>query len=134
MTGLEKDEYEAWLRADDTGTLPVSSGEELFTSLSCSTCHQNNDGSRGPALHGAYGSEVQIAAGGKVTIDESYIRESILNPRAKVRTGYMPLMPTFEGQVSEEQLVDLITYIKSLNRETRTADADPATADVSPGG
>ncbi len=134
VTVMEKDEYEAWLQADDTGSLPLSSGEELFTSLACSTCHTGEDGARGPALHGVFGSEVQVAAGGTVQVDESYIRESILNPRAKVRAGYMPLMPTFEGQISEEQLMDIINYIKTLDGGTRTADAPAEADDVSLGG
>lgn len=134
VTVLERDEYEAWLQADDTGTLPVSSGEQLFTSLACSTCHQSGDNSRGPSLHGLFGNDVQIATLGDVTADEAYIRESILEPRAKVRSGYMPLMPTFRGQVSEEQLLDLVTYIKTLNPETRTADGGGEADLVSSGG
>ncbi|MEM1245492.1 MAG: cytochrome c oxidase subunit II [Acidobacteriota bacterium] len=134
VTVLERDEYEAWLQSDDTGTLPVSSGEQLFTSLSCSTCHQAGSESRGPSLHGLFGTDVQIATVGDVTADENYIRESILEPRAKVRSGYMPLMPTFKGQVSEEELHDLVAYIKTLNRVTRTADTDGETSLVSSGG
>ena len=131
---LEQDEYEAWLQADDTGTVPTSSGEQLFTSLACSTCHQDRDDSRGPALKGVFGSEVQIAGGDSVIADETYIRESILNPRAKVRAGFMPLMPTFEGQVSEEQLLDLIKYIRTLDRDTQTAEIAGPAAAVATGG
>ena len=111
---LPKAEYERWLTEEQPERAdPVSSGEQLFTSLSCTTCH-TGDTSRGPALHGLFGSEVQIADGETVTADESYIRESIVRPRTRIREGYAALMPTFEGQVNEEQLHDLVAYIKTL--------------------
>ena len=69
---------------------------------------------RGPSMAGIYGREVKLEGGGKVTVTDEYIRESILSPKAKIVLGYQNLMPTFEGQVSEEQILQLAAYIKSL--------------------
>ena len=65
-------------------------------------------------MNGLFGSTVHLASGETITADEAYIRESILNPTAKVVTGFAPIMPTFQGQVSEEQLLSLTEYIKAL--------------------
>lgn len=114
VTVLPKNEYDAWLRQEEPERAdPVSSGEQLFTSLSCTTCH-TGDSPRGPALHNLFGSEVKLASGESVTADETYIRDSIVNPRSQIKEGYAALMPTFEGQVSEEQLRDIIAYIRTL--------------------
>lgn len=128
---LEKEEYEAWLRGETPATTPAASGEQLFTSLACSTCHQDGETMRGPSLHGLFGSEVQLASGETVTADESYIRESIVDPRAHIVAGYTPLMPTFQGQVTEEELYDLVDYIKNL---PPTAAAEAPQATVAGGG
>jgi cytochrome c oxidase subunit 2 len=69
-------------------------------------------------LDGLFGKEVQLQNGSKVIADESYIRESILNPRAKFVAGFQPIMPTFQGQVSEEQLLQLVAYIKSIGQKS----------------
>jgi cytochrome c oxidase subunit 2 len=101
--------------AADSGSLsPVAAGEALFTQKACITCHQPQGGALGPSLVGVYGSTVKLADGSTVTADDAYVRESILNPTAKVVTGFQPVMPTFQGQISEEQLMQLIQYIKSL--------------------
>ena len=117
VTVLEREEYEAWLRleSDPAHASPAAAtGEELFTSLACVTCHQDSDTSRGPALDGLFGSEVRLASGETVEVDENYLRRSILEPMAEIRAGFQPVMPTFAGQVSEEQLADLVVYLKSL--------------------
>ena len=111
---MPESEYEAWVGGGATeGTLPQR-GEKLFTQLACITCHRADSQGRGPVLNGLFGSSVQLANGNVVTADATYIRESILNPTAKVVQGFPPIMPTFQGQVSEEQLLTLIEYIKSL--------------------
>nr|HRC88120.1 cytochrome c oxidase subunit II [Thermoanaerobaculia bacterium] len=74
--------------------------------------------SRGPDLHGVFGSEVQLASGRAIHADEAYLRESILEPTAKVVSGFEPLMPTYQGQLTEEQLSSLIAYIKSLPKKS----------------
>jgi cytochrome c oxidase subunit 2 len=77
-------------------------------------------GGRGPSLEGLLGKNVQLDNGQAIVADESYVRESILNPRAKIVAGYQPLMPTFQGQVGEEQIMQLLSYIKSLKKAERT--------------
>ena len=90
-------------------------GEKLFTSLGCASCDLPDGTGRAPKMMGVFGSTVKLQDGSTVTADENYIRESIMTPMAKIVAGYAPLMPTFQGQVSEEQLAQIIAYIKSLN-------------------
>ena len=89
-------------------------GQRLFEELACHTCHLPDGTGKGPSQVGVFGSQVKLADGSVVTAEESYIRESILNPQAKIVAGYQPLMPTFQGLVNEEGLLALIEYIKSL--------------------
>jgi cytochrome c oxidase subunit 2 len=121
MTGwievMTQTDFDNWLSGNANQQSPVQAGQELFTTtLGCASCH-NADGSggRGPALTGLFGKSVQLTGGGAVTADETYIRDSILNPQAQLVMGYQPIMPTFKGQLSEEQLLQLIAYIKSLS-------------------
>jgi cytochrome c oxidase subunit II len=95
---------------------PVAAGEALFTAKACATCHLPQGGGLGPSLVNAFGEPVTLADGSTVTVDEAYLRESILTPTAKVVKGFQPVMPTFQGQLSEEQLMQLIQYIKSLKK------------------
>ena len=83
-------------------------------SLACANCHKPDGSGRCPTLVGVFGHTVQLTGGGTVTADEAYIRESILQPAAKIVAGYQPVMPTFQGLVTEEGVVQLIEYIKSL--------------------
>jgi len=125
---MEPEDYEAWLAQGPPGTGPGASGEELFTSLACVTCHRPGVRARGPNLHGVFGSKVQLADGRVVVADESYVRESILDPKAKVVAGFQPVMPTFKGQVTEDQLLQLVQYVKSLGKEAPAAQPGQATA------
>jgi cytochrome c oxidase subunit 2 len=93
---------------------PLAAGEALFHQKACVTCHQAQTGALGPSLVGLYGTTVKLADGSTVTVDDAYLRESILTPASKLVAGYQPLMPTFQGQLSEEELMQLIQYIKSL--------------------
>jgi cytochrome c oxidase subunit 2 len=98
----------------------------LFQTLGCASCHGNNgEGGRGPTLLGVFNSQVQLSTGQTVTADESYIRESVLNPQAKLVAGYGPIMPTFQGVVSEEQIVQLIAFVKSLSSKPAGAAGAP---------
>jgi cytochrome c oxidase subunit 2 len=128
---MEPDDFETWL-AGGAGASTAASGEKLFTELACVTCHKADTGGRGPVLHGVPGSTVQLADGSTVVADDNYLRESIMNPQAKIVAGYQPLMPTFQGLVSEESLLQLISYIKSLpapaSSTGETAPAGPAAA------
>jgi cytochrome c oxidase subunit 2 len=98
------------------GTLTLAQqGEQTFKALGCNACHMNpNSAVKVPDITKTWGSEIKLADGRTVKGDEAYIRESILNPGAKIHAGYQNLMPPYQGQVSEEQLVQLIAYIKSL--------------------
>jgi cytochrome c oxidase subunit II len=107
-------DYEAWLAGARSMTSAVQSGERLFTDLACITCHKTDSSARGPTLVGVYGSTLQLAGGGTVVADENYLREAIMNSQARVVQGFQPIMPTFQGQVNEENLMQLVAYIKSL--------------------
>jgi cytochrome c oxidase subunit 2 len=112
VVALEPAEYQAWLSGGPVSDSPVAAGERLFQSLACNTCHM--PGGRGPVLANLFGHEVELQGGGKVVADDAYLRESIVQPGAKIVAGYQPLMPPFQGMVSEEQLLQLIAYVKSL--------------------
>jgi len=123
VTVMPPADYENWLAGGGTGGTMAQQGERLFEQLGCSTCHQLDKQGRCPILRGVYGSQVKLADGKTVTADDAYIRESILNPNAKVVAGYRSdVMPTFQGQVTEEQILQLIAYVKSL-AITSTAEA-----------
>jgi cytochrome c oxidase subunit II len=119
MTGsvvvMEPREFDNWLSGNTGTSTPAAAGQQLFQSLGCSSCHgANGEGGRGPVLAGVFGQKTQLDNGQSQTVDEAYIRESILNPQAKIVAGFGPIMPTFQGQVSEDQLVQLVAFIKSL--------------------
>jgi cytochrome c oxidase subunit 2 len=97
----------------------AAAGERLYQRLGCQACHLKEGSGRAPSLVGIYGKPVQLATGQKVIADDGYVRESILNPQAKLVTGYPPIMPTFKGLVNEEQLTQLLAYIKSLRLEEK---------------
>ena len=130
VTVMDPAEYAAWL-SDEAGDVnPASAGEKLFTQLACVTCHLSNGTGRAPSLNGVYGAKVLLADGTTVTADDAYIRESILQPKAKIVAGYQPVMPTFQGLVSEEQILNLTAYIKSLQSQpvpAKGAGVAPAT-------
>ena len=107
-------EYEQWL-GGYTERTPVEEGKELFTQFDCVSCHETGQRQRCPNLGGLYGTQVELENRQMVQFDETYIRESILDPSAKIVRGYPSVMPTFRGQVSEEQILALIAYIKSLS-------------------
>lgn len=130
VTVMEPAAYQAWLSGNEGGTL-ASRGERLFSELACNTCHINDGSGRGPALVDKFGAQEQLANGSVVTIDESYVRESILTPQLKVVAGYQPVMPTFQGLVNEEGVMALIEYVKSLQSSpggAAAASAAPAAA------
>ena len=118
MTGevvvMDAPGYQACLTGGASQHSLTEEGQQLFSDLACNTCHRPDLQGRGPVLEGVFGHAVTLQSGQKVTADEGYIRESILNPAAKVVAGYQPIMPTFQGQVTEEQLLALVEYVKSL--------------------
>jgi cytochrome c oxidase subunit 2 len=117
VIALPPQQYEEWLAGGLPGRSLAASGAALFQSLACDTCHRPGPGGRAPrapALEGLFGNRVALAGGQALVADENYLRESILQPQAQVVEGWTPIMPTYQGQVTEEQLNQLIAYIKSL--------------------
>jgi cytochrome c oxidase subunit 2 len=107
-------DYEAWLAGGRSTGTAAQNGERLFTDLACVTCHKTDSSGRGPSLLGVFGSRVTLTDGRTVVADENYLRESIMNSQAKVVQGYQGIMPAFQGMVTEENLMQLIAYIKTL--------------------
>jgi cytochrome c oxidase subunit II len=131
VTVMEPSDYAAWLSgASGAESNPVLAGEKLFTEKACVTCHASNGTGRAPSLNGLYGAQVLLADGSTVVADDAYIRESILQPNAKIVAGYQPLMPTFQGQLTEEQILALTSYIKSLQAQPAPAKGAGITQDT----
>ena len=126
VVAMEPQDFQAWLAGGRASESPVAAGEKLFSDLACNTCHRTDSQGRGPMLAGLYGKPVELQDGRTVVADEAYLRESITNPQAKIVAGFQPLMPTFQGLVSEEQLLQLISYVRSLSQ------AAPGSAPASP--
>ena len=114
VIAMTPQDYEAWLAGGRTAGTPAQNGERLFTEHACVTCHKRDSTGRGPSLYGLYGSKVALADGRTAIADENYLRESIMNSQTRVVQGYQPIMPAFQGMLSEENLLQLIAYIKTL--------------------
>lgn len=117
----ERDDFDRWLAAagDILGSsaTPVEAGERLFRRNGCGACHSTDGTPRiGPTLKGIIGETHQFTDGSSVRVDENYIRQSILEPGAKVRQGYKNQMPTYKGRISDAEITALIQYLKSLNQ------------------
>jgi cytochrome c oxidase subunit II len=124
---MDKDDYQNWLNERVDGS-PAAEGRKLFMKLQCTTCHNSDASARGPLLEGIFQRNVTLENGTAVRIDQSYLRESILYPDAKIVAGFKPIMPSYLGQVNEEEVLQLITFIKSLGpgqMPPRTEDAEP---------
>ena len=127
VIAMEPNEFQAWLGGGNASDSPAAAGAKLFQDLACSSCHRSDALARAPQLAGLFGSTVQLQGGATVVADESYVRESIVNPQAKVVAGFQPIMPTFQGLVTEEQLLQLIAYVRSQNAQPGSpASAAPA--------
>jgi cytochrome c oxidase subunit 2 len=116
---MEPQDYERWLQSGVARETMSASGELLYAKLSCGTCHK--PGGRGPELAGLFDSPVKIEGGEVVTADREYIRESIINPMAKIVQGYPRMMPTYRTQLTEDQVNEIIEYIKSLGEGNKIA-------------
>jgi cytochrome c oxidase subunit 2 len=114
-------EFEEWLKdaADYTKRLPpVEAGKLLYQRHGCAQCHSiDGTAGNGPTFKGIFGETHDLVGGGKVLVDENYIRESILEPQAQVRAGFQPIMSTYQGQLSDDDIAALIEFIKSLGRK-----------------
>lgn len=107
-------EYQQWLSGGVPGETMTSAGQRLFEQNGCVTCHMAGAASRAPQLEGLFGKTVALNNGQTVTADETYIRESILLPQNKIVAGFDPIMPTFQGRLSEDEVNQLVSYVKSL--------------------
>jgi cytochrome c oxidase subunit II len=138
VTVMEQKDFDNWLAGETSNQTPVEAGKDLFTNkLGCASCHAGGPTQRGAKLEGLFGTDVKLVGGQTVKADEDYIRSSILNPSGQIVEGYSPIMPTFKGQVTEEQLTHLVAYIKSLGGNTAVSTAtapmnSPTTPTASP--
>jgi len=118
MTGqvvaMEQKDYQAWLSGGEEGASLASEGERKFQDLNCGSCHLSTGKGRGPALEGLFGKTESLEGGGTVQVDEDYLRESIMMATAKLVAGYPPIMPSYQAALSDEELIQLIEYIKTL--------------------
>ncbi|MBI1763149.1 MAG: cytochrome c oxidase subunit II [Acidobacteria bacterium] len=118
---MEPAEYQAWL-ADGSGNIaPAEVGKKIFATMGCNTCHKEDNSGRGPSLLGVYGSQVKLTSGQAVLADDAYVRESILRPHVKIVAGYPLMMSTYQGQLTEEQIVQVIAYLKSIGKQEANA-------------
>ena len=111
---MEPGAYQAWLSGGGAEGSLASTGQKLFQQYGCASCHRSDTQGRGPHLEGVYGKPVLLSDGRRVMADDDYVRESILNPSAKIVGGFQNIMPSFNGVISEEELLALIAYVKSL--------------------
>ncbi len=124
MIGLVKvltsEQFDKWLEEGESsgdGMTPAEYGQVLFKSKACNTCHKvDGVAHTGPALNGIMGISHKFTDGTSIVVDENYIRESVLNPQTKIVEGFQPVMPTFQGILSEKQIDALIAYLKSLEK------------------
>jgi cytochrome c oxidase subunit II len=112
---LEPKAYQDWLQAQADNSL-ASAGRKLFLKLQCVVCHSADSKARAPVLEDIYRKEVPLDTGARVLADDEYLRESILNPRSKVVAGYRPIMPPYEGQIDETEMIELLAFLKTLER------------------
>src|SRR5271169_3822416 len=138
VTAMSPDDYEKWTQTSTSGTSLSQNGERLFASMGCNACHSGSAAARGPNLAGVYGSKLQLASGSEVLVNDAYLRDSILNPSQHITAGYAPIMPTYQGQISEDGLIDLVEYIKSMQtnyrvQQTLTTSESNQAAPTTPG-
>ncbi|MGI4876954.1 MAG: cytochrome c oxidase subunit II [Janthinobacterium lividum] len=109
-------DYAAWLATQSTDASLVTQGAALFKSFGCSGCHGGSTTVRAPSLNGIYGRPVPLADGSTVTADERYLRDSVLLPKSEVVAGFVPVMPSYAGVISEDELARIIVYLKATPR------------------
>lgn len=117
VIAMEPNAYAQWVSGASSTASPAAEGRKLFEYYGCIACHDPGAAQRAPSLDGVYGSKVQLEGGGTVVANDDYVRESILDPGAKIVKSFQNIMPSFRGRVSEEQLMSLLAYIKSLGNQ-----------------
>jgi cytochrome c oxidase subunit 2 len=128
---MDQSEYAQWTQSGADGSL-ASTGEKYFQHFGCATCHRTDMAGRGPNLVGVFGKAQLLEDGRTVNADETYIRESILNPGAKIVGGFKNIMPTFEGQIDEDGLIALVAYVKALGNGMGNPPVPVANPDAAP--
>ncbi len=108
-------DYERWLTEGEEQESVITAGKRLFSAHGCSGCHENSSVVRAPALQGVFGRRIALQNGATVLADEMYVRDSILRPASAITAGYENLMPSYEGQMSEGEIMQIISYLKSLS-------------------
>jgi cytochrome c oxidase subunit II len=119
VTVLSPADYEKWTQESTSGQSLAQNGERLFASMGCNACHSGDAAARGPNLAGVYGSKLLLTNGSEVLVNDGYLRDAILNPSQHITAGYAPIMPTYQGQMSEDGLIDIVEYLKSLKTNYR---------------
>ena len=130
---MDPSAYQVWLSSGGSAGALSINGKQVFQQMGCVTCHRSDTQGRGPDLAGIFGKPVALDDGRTVVADENYIRESILNPAAKVVAGFKPIMPTYQGQISEDTLAELVAYIKSLSQSQEGGQATSANTSAETG-
>jgi cytochrome c oxidase subunit 2 len=138
VTVLSPEDYQKWTQTSTSGMSLAQNGERLFASMGCNACHSGSAAARGPNLAGVYGSKLQLTNGSQVLVNDAYLRDAILNPSQHITAGYAPIMPTYQGQISEDGLIDLVEYIKSMQsnyrvQQTLTTSESNQAAPTTPG-
>src|SRR5580698_6575995 len=138
VTVLSPDDYAKWTQESTSGMSLAQNGERLFASMGCNACHSGSAAARGPNLAGVYGSKLQLTNGSQVLVNDAYLRDAILNPSQHITAGYAPIMPTYQGQISEDGLIDLVEYIKAMQnnyrvQQTLTTSTSNQAAPTAPG-
>jgi cytochrome c oxidase subunit 2 len=116
---MSASDYDKWLSGNLGAESAEAAGEKLFEGNRCNTCHKDAPDARGAPLWGVFGSQVTLKDGSKVLADDEYLRESILHSTAKVVQGFEPIMPLYDGQLTEEQVLQLVAYIKTLKEKPK---------------
>jgi cytochrome c oxidase subunit 2 len=112
---MSRADYRKWAAGNTSGASLAQNGERLFAVMGCNACHTGTSQARGPNLYGLYNTRVRMSDGSTMVANDAYLREKILNPSLHVPAGYVPIMPTYKGQIDEEGLIQLVEYIKSLD-------------------
>jgi len=119
ITVMTPGDYKKWLEQSNSGQSLAQNGERLFASMGCNSCHNGTAAARGPSLAGVYGSKLTLTDGRQIFVDDAYLRNAILNPSEHVTAGFAPIMPTYQGQISEDGLIDLVEFIKNMQSNYR---------------
>jgi cytochrome c oxidase subunit II len=119
VTVMTPGDYKKWLEQSNSGQSLAQNGERLFASMGCNSCHNGTAAARGPSLAGVYGSKLTLTDGRQILVDDAYLRNAILNPSEHVTAGFAPIMPTYQGQISEDGVIDLVEFIKNMQSNYR---------------